>query len=215
MNDHPDSPDPDSLLPVPPPEPDVPSLRGQRHGITLARVTAAALLAKREDYPNYPAPCEGCVFREGTGPNMSHPRVHDAMKAVLEKRPMVCNHRGGEDGTATEPCAGWMVSLAARIGQLPMDCPWPYSWEGPEQPGENPAPRHPMLPPDRQVAKEHVHSGTDGPDTGAPSHASSFLDRKVQHVATKEPGEPPAMKVLGTVKADVLPFIHPEPKGKQ
>lgn len=192
MNDHPDSPDPDTLPPVPPPEPDVPSLRGQRHGITLARVTAAALLAKREDYPNYPAPCEGCVFREGTGPNMSHPRVQDAMKAVLEKRPMVCNHRGGEDGTTTEPCAGWMVSLAARIGQPPMDCPWPYSWEGPGEGNDG---------------VEHLHAGTDGPGTVTPSHVSSAYEHKVQHAEI--------LRVTGTVKADVLPFIHPEPKGKQ
>ena len=200
MSNTPEDDIPNVLPPVPPPEPDMPSLRGQRHGITLARVTAAALLAKREDYPNYPAPCEGCVFREGTGPNMSHPRVHDAMKAVLEKRPMVCPCRKNGTELGDEPCAGWMVSLAARIGQPPMDVPWPYSWEGPD------------TDPD---AEEHLHAGTDGPDTGAPSHASSFLDCKVQHVATREPGEPPAMKVLGTVKADVLPFIHPEPKGKQ
>lgn len=224
MTHHPDSPEefpdpelpePDVLPPVPPPEPDTPSLRGQRHGITLARVTAAALLAKREDYPNYPAPCEGCVFREGSGPNMTHPRVHDAMKAVLEKRPMICPCRKTGLELGDEPCAGWMVSLGARAGEPPMEVPWPYSWEGPEQPEEEPTPRHPMLPPERHVAKEHVHAGTDGPVTVSPSHASSFLDRKVQHVATKAPAEPPPMKVLGTIKADVLPFIHPEPKGKQ
>ena len=88
-----------------------------------------------------------------------------------------------------------------------MDVPWPYSWEGPEQPEEDPAPRHPMLPPERQVAKEHVHSGTDGPDTVTPSHVSSAYEHKVQHAEI--------LRVTGTVKADVLPFIHPEPKGKQ
>jgi len=199
MSDQPEDGTLDGLPPVPPPEPDKPSLRGQRHGIPLARLCVAALKAKREDYPDYPAPCASCVFTEGSVANMTHPRVMDAMKAVLEKRPMVCPCHPDSD-IGVEPCAGWMLSIAARHGQEPLETPWPYSFQ-------------------EELGETYVHAGCDGADMETASRVSDsikFGGKEIRLIAVDDLPPRPELKVLGVSKdRTVVPFIHPQPKGKQ
>ena len=126
-------------------EPNEPSLAGQRLGQTLARVCNAALKVLREDYATYPGPCANCVFTEGSTANQCMPQVRDAMKAVLEDSPMVCPCKRLDEGGVPEPCVGWMASKAARAGEEPKPCPWPYSFDRPGHEG-------------------HIHLGVDGGD---------------------------------------------------
>lgn len=125
MSNTPEDDIPNVLPPVPPPEPDMPSLRGQRHGLVLARLCAIALKGIRQEYPLFPAPCAGCVFTEGSHSNMVFTQVQDAMKAVLELRPMSCPCTNKD---AMPDCIGWLLSAHARVEEEPLPAPWPFSF---------------------------------------------------------------------------------------